>query len=88
MPCDLYNEHVNKLLKDVTRHMGANFSQQALTSAACSVTYVTSVATNFDKQSGITPESTTHHTRDDVCDVKRIIEVVRREELWKVIKGS
>ena len=36
--CDLHNEHVNKLLKGVIRHMGEHFSQKALTSAARSVT--------------------------------------------------
>lgn len=87
MPCDLHNEHVNKLLKDVICHMGANFSQKALTSAARSVTYMSSAVTNFDQQCGITPESTAHHTKDDVYDVKRIMEVVRHQELWKVKQG-
>ena len=81
LPCDLHNEHVNKLLKEVIRHMATKFSQKALTSAARSVTYMASVATNFDQQCGITPESTAHQTKDDAGDVKRVMEVVRREEL-------
>ena len=42
IPCDLHNEHVNKVLKGDIRHMGANFSQKALTNIACSITYVCS----------------------------------------------
>ena len=38
LPCDLHNEHVNKKLKGVIRHMGANFSQNALTNVARSIT--------------------------------------------------
>ena len=86
MPCDLY-EHVNELLKEVIRHMGANFSQKALTYAARSVTYISFIATNFDQQCGITRECTAHHTKDDVCDVKRVMEVDRREDLLNVKQG-
>ena len=87
MPCDLHNERVNKLLKEVIRHMGANFSQKALNCAAHSVTYTASVATNFDQQCGIAPETTVHHTKDDAGDVQRVMEVVKREELWTIKKG-
>ena len=84
MPCDLYNEHVNKLHKEAIHHMGANFSQKAFTPAARCITYMSFVATNFGQQCGITPECTTHH---DVCDVKRITVVVRCVDLWKVKQG-
>ena len=33
-PCDLHNGHVNKLFKNAIGHMGANFTEQALTHLA------------------------------------------------------
>ena len=38
IPCDLHNEHVNKLFKDIIGNMGANFTEQASTQAARAVT--------------------------------------------------
>ena len=31
IPCDYHNEHINKLTKELINHMGANFSQKAMT---------------------------------------------------------
>ena len=50
LPCDLHNEHINKALKGAIRHMGANFSQNALTNVARSITYMVSVSARFDQQ--------------------------------------
>ena len=87
IPCDLHNEHVNKLLKGMIRHMGANFSQNALTNIARSVTYMSSVTNIFDQQCGIIQDSVAHTTKDDVSDVKRVVNVVKSEKLWKIHKG-
>ena len=34
IPCDLHNEHINKLFKDAIGCMGANFTEQASTRPA------------------------------------------------------
>ena len=34
IPCDLHNEHVNRLFKEIVGNMGANFTEQANTRAA------------------------------------------------------
>ena len=45
LPCDLHNEHRNKELKAAIRHiMGANFTQNALTSVARAITYMSSAS--------------------------------------------
>ena len=36
IPCDLHNEHVNKLLKKVISNMGANFTEAA-SSTCCNI---------------------------------------------------
>ena len=45
---------------------------------------MSSVSAQFDCQCKITPEASAHSTRDDVDDVKRVIDVVKREKLWLV----
>ena len=87
IPCDLHNEHVNKVLKGMIRHMGANFSQNALTNVARSVTYMSSVTNVFDQLCGIIQDSVAHTTKDDVSDVKHVVNVVKSENLWKIHKG-
>ena len=52
--------------------MGSNFSQKALTSVACSITFMGSVSAQFDCQYKITSEISAH---DDVDDVKHVIGV-------------
>lgn len=87
LPCDLHNEHVNKELKSAIRHMGSNFTQNALTSVARSITYMSSASAQFDKQCGITGSSA-HSIRDDFDDVKKIVGVVKRENLWESKKSK
>ena len=86
LTCNLNNEHVNKVLKGMILHMGANFSQSALTNIARSVTYMSSVTNTLDQQCGITPESVAHTTKDDASDV-RVVDMVKSEKLWNIHKG-
>ena len=38
IPCDLYNEHMNKAFKEIVSHMGANLTEKTAQTAARSVT--------------------------------------------------
>lgn len=87
LPCDLLNEHKNKELKAAIRHMGANFSEPALTTVARSITFMSSVSARFDEQCKVTPDASAHTTGDDTEDVKRVMGVVKREKLWEVHRG-
>ena len=53
IPCDLFNEHINKLLKCIISNMGPNLTEQALQRAARSVTALQHICENFDSQSGV-----------------------------------
>lgn len=61
IPCDFHNEHVNKLIKESINHMGANFSQKAMTKIARSVTYISTVTNRLDQQCRIEYTPTHHH---------------------------
>lgn len=43
IPCDLYNEHVNKVIKDLIKNMGPNLTEGAIQRAARSVSAIKAV---------------------------------------------
>ena len=81
IPCDLHNEHVNKLFKEVITNMGANLTDTAMHRAARAVTTLHHIRTNFDKVSGVPVNTSAHSTRSDDTDVLRVACVVQREKV-------
>ena len=87
IPCDLYNEHVNKLLKHIIVTMGANFTEKALHRAAQSVTTLESICERFDQQSGVPVGTHAHSTRCDKQDISKVINTVLTRELLEIHPG-
>ena len=85
IPCDLHNEHVNKLYKEIIGNMGANFTEFASTRAARAVSSLERLALGFERQTGIHPEATAHSRRSDVKDVQIVAEVVLQAKILEVI---
>lgn len=83
LPCDLHNEHINKLFKDIIANMGANFTKTASTWAARSVSSLERLSTGFDKQAGIHPEATAHGRRSDE-DIKIVVGVLKKAKVLEV----
>ena len=81
IPCDLFNEHVNKQLKIIICNMGSNLTETALQRAARSVTCLHNLCTNFDKQSGVPYRTSAHSTKSDLPDVKKVVNVVLNRKL-------
>lgn len=81
IPCDLYNEHVNKLLKHIIRNMGPNLTEKALQRAARSVTMLDTIAASFDVQSGVPHRTSAHSTKSDIQDVKKVMMTVMKHKL-------
>ena len=77
IPCDLHNEHVNRLFKEIIGNMGANFTEQASTRAARAITSLATMSRRFDDTTGIHPESTAHCRKSDEDDVKHVVKVVQ-----------
>ncbi len=48
IPCDLHNEHVNGLFKEIVGNMGSNFTQEASTKAARAVSSLARMAHRYD----------------------------------------
>ena len=87
IPCDLYNEHVVRLLKGVISSMGANLTEKALQRAARSVSTLFSVCKQFDSESNVPVTTSAHSTRTDKKDVQKIVKAVQDNDLLNVIAG-
>ena len=68
LPCDLHNEHVNRLYKQLIANMGAVSSLERL-------------ALGFERQTGIHPEATDHSRKSDAKDVQIVVEVVLKARI-------
>ena len=84
---DLFNEHVNRIFKDAVQRMGADFTEKATTSVARSIICLEKLSTEFDYQSGISPPTTAHTTKDDKKDVHKIVTIVLQNNLLDIIQG-
>ena len=87
IPCDLHNEHVNKLFKEVVSNMGANFTEAASTRAARAVTSLAHMSERFDSESGIHPEASAHTTKSDEADVTTVVRVLQERDVLGVHSG-
>ena len=87
IPCDLHNEHVNKLLKDIIINMGPNLTDKALHRSAKSVSILGTIAAQFDLQSGVPVGTSAHSTSSDEADVSRVVSVVQSNSLLTVNIG-
>ena len=84
IPCDLHNEHINKLFKDVIRNMGANFTEIASTRVARALTTIAHLVEAFDSNTGINPGTTAHSRKSDEGDVRKIVAALLEQEILTV----
>lgn len=81
IPCDLYNEHINKQVKYIIRNMGSNLTESALQRAAHSVTSIQKICEQYDHQTGVPFTMSAHTTRPDRDDVLKVTKVVKEHNL-------
>ncbi|KAL5503021.1 hypothetical protein EMCRGX_G009900 [Ephydatia muelleri] len=75
LPCDLHNEHVNRLYKQIYQTWSAS------TRAARAVSSFERLALGFVRQTGIHPEETDHSRKSDAKDVQIVVEVVLKARI-------
>ena len=88
IPCDLYNEHINKQLKYIILNMGSNLTETALQRAARSVTTLQQICGRFDAQSGVPHIGSSHSTKPDTDDVKKVVKIVLKNKLLVKMKTA
>ena len=89
IPCDLFNEHINKLLKCIISNMGSSLTESALQRAARSVTALDlqHICETIDSQSDVPCRTTAHGTRSDKADVSKVIKTVLDNKLLVELGG-
>ena len=87
IPCDLHNEHVNKLLKHVIVNMGSNLTEEDLCWAAKSVSMQNTICVQFDRCSGVPFGTHAHSTKSDTEDVTKVASKVLQNELHTMKLG-
>ena len=87
IPCDLYNENVNKMLKHIIASMGSNLTETFLQRAARSVSTRHAICSQFDKGSNFAIGTHAHSTRSDMEDVAKVTSAVIKLKLLEVLPG-
>ena len=81
IPCDLYNEHINKLIKIIIQNMGSNLTEASLQRAVRCVSPLNLINSNFDKESDVPVITSAHSTRSDLIDINKVVAVVLKRKL-------
>ena len=81
IPCDLHNEHVNRVFKEVVANMGSNFTQESSTRVARCVTSLDTLTELFDEQCAVPKESSSHTTKSDNEDVLKVCQEVMKNNI-------
>ena len=88
IPCDLHNEHVNKLFKEAISNMGANFTEEAsIRAAARSVSLLERIAKIFDNETDIHQETSAHSRKSDEKDVKSVVKILQQSKVLSIYPG-
>ena len=87
IPCDLHNEHLNGLFKDIIHSMGSNLTEHSMRRAARSVTSLCKIREAFDTESNVPVMTSAHCTKDDHDDVTKVVEVLLKNEVLVVKVG-
>ena len=85
IPCDLYNEHVVKLIKGLITNMGPNLTEKALQRAARSVSTLHRVCKQFDSESNVPATTSAHSSRSDRTDIQKVVSAVMKNNLLTVV---
>lgn len=87
IPCDLFNEHMNKLFKEIVANMGANFKENPIQRAARSVSVLSKIRDVFDVEAKVPVQTIAHATLDDEADVCKVVDVLIRNKILTVTSG-
>ena len=81
IPCDLYNEHMNKLIKFIITNMGSNLTESSLQHAVRSVATLEAICQKFDKESCVPYGTSAHSTISDDNDVRKVISILLTQKI-------
>ena len=83
IPCDLYNEHVNKQVKIIIQNMGSNLTEASLQRAVRCVSTLHAICKHFDAAAQVPAVTSAHSTKSDMLDIGKVVSVVLQNNLLK-----
>jgi len=83
IPCDLYNEHANKLVKVIIQNMGSNLTENSLQRAVRCVAPLNTICKNFDAAINVPITTSAHSTKSDISDIGKVVSTVLQQKLLK-----
>lgn len=88
IPVDLYNEHLNRTLKDSILGLGANVTKERIVDTSKSIERLSQICASADSELGIAPTSS-HHTRHSSEKDKQLIidELSRKSRVFEYVPG-
>ena len=83
IPCDLHMEHLNRVLKDSIKHLGANKTKNAIIRVGKYIDKVDELLRNYDQDNKVQSESG-YHTRASVDkDLKLVLDQLNSVQPFK-----
>ena len=83
IPIDLHMEHLNRLVKESIRDLGANKTQRSLERVGRALGTVSPVLTNFDKDNEVTSKSSINKEASICKDTNMLISELLKYEVFK-----
>ena len=87
IPCDLFNEHVNQLFKEIINNMGPNMTATTISCSAHSVATLCNIRDRFDQESNIPVPTSSHCTKSDHEDVAKVAAALINNEVLPINTG-
>ena len=85
VPCDLALEHLNRRVKMVLHHLGANIRDSTIIRAAKSIGIVDSICTALEQSLEVEPDSGPHRIAGGTKDFCLILETLLEKEIFKQV---
>ena len=87
IPCDLYNEHVNRQVKYIIQNMGSNLIETPLQGAARSVSTLHDICQAYDTETGVLHRTIAHSSRPNTQDVMKVVGTVFQNKILTQTPG-
>ena len=87
METDIAMDHTIKAPKVLINGMGANKTQKAVQRVTCSVGGVQSICQSYDRNSGVTPNSTAHSRNTAKVDELCMVQDLKNLQPFKAVPG-
>ena len=87
IPCDLHNEHINKVVKSIMKDQGSNITESALQRAARSVTTLKQIQVRFDAESEVPIVTSSHSTKSEEQDVAKVVSSILKLDILSIKSG-